>query len=216
MARAIVHFIDPLLSPAEQPRALLSGDERARADRFVSATHAHRWTIYRASLRTLLGESLQIPAKDVPLISGSKGKPSLAPPYHSLEFNLSHTDDLAVLITSTDGAVGIDLEPLERAASLLECASSFCHPEELDSLATEAKARASALLKLWTAKESLLKALGNGLSFPPTALLIRNFTGVASLPGIESLQLQRPQHPRLSRYEICVAIPSHITELSFA
>lgn len=211
MANAVLHLIDPA-SPMDETRACLTGEETARAERFVFPADAVRWTCYRAGLRKILGKTLSLDPADVPLIEGPGGKPALAPPHDHLEFNLSHADDLAAVIVSSHGPVGIDIEPWSRASSLIECADFFCHPDELNELPTDDEARAVRLLEIWTSKEALLKAVGTGLSFPPPQLCVDGDRGRSDsiLEGLSMFHLLIPDHPAIPNHRIAIAVTSTI------
>ncbi|MES2439183.1 MAG: 4'-phosphopantetheinyl transferase superfamily protein [Verrucomicrobiota bacterium] len=147
------------------------------------------------------------------------GKPILAPPHHWLHFNLSHCNDLAAIAICAYGPVGIDLESMNRAEGLLECETSFCHPEEIADLPGEASARAFQLLRIWTAKEAVLKALGTGLSHPPEEVRIRfglpTSTAVSKtlLLGINDQRLHSLEDPALTEHQAVVSAPKSVMEI---
>src|SRR4051794_34020071 len=91
--------------------ALLSADERARADRFRFAVDRRRFTVARGLLRVLLGRAIGAPPHEIEFSYGTRGKPGLRRPEGSgLEFNLTHSHGLALVATSWGRPVGIDLE----------------------------------------------------------------------------------------------------------
>src|SRR5438874_9984947 len=57
--------------------AVLSSDERERADRYHFELHRGRFIHGRGTLRFLLGEYLECPPKNLEFSYGSNGKPSL-------------------------------------------------------------------------------------------------------------------------------------------
>jgi len=209
MASAELHLIDPRIELGVDPMRLLSTDERERARRFVFEADGRRWSRFRAGLRILLGRHLGLAPEAVPIHAEPGGKPRLEPPLASLDFNLSHSDEFAVVAIAEPGPIGVDLEPLARAPELLGCEESFCHPQEIAALPEERPARARWLLELWIAKEALLKALGSGLGHPPQQLQVRGGRGRADppLPGLESLRLERIEHPRLESHLLALALP---------
>jgi 4'-phosphopantetheinyl transferase len=134
--------VDPALVRTEVT-ACLSAAERQQAERFRFEKDAVHWRACRAALRVVLGEALGIAAETVAFEFGEFGKPALSPPWDGLHFNLSHCRDLALIALCGDGAVGVDVEPADRAASLLGCEDAFCHPEEIAQLpADETSGRA--------------------------------------------------------------------------
>ena len=93
-----------------------------------------------------------------------------APRVHGLPVfvSVSSRGPLAALAVATS-PVGIDLEPFDAGAAPVD---AVLHPREvvgLGSLAAEARAR--AFLRIWTAKEAYLKALGRGFKRDPAAII---------------------------------------------
>jgi phosphopantetheinyl transferase len=192
---------------ADGARSILSNEEIERAARYRFERDAERWICWRAGLRRILAEYLGIDAAEVPIHSPESAKPQLADPDLHLHFNLSHSSNLAAVIVCGDGPVGIDIEPLARAASLPECRHEFCHPAEIEGLPADATSLERALLEIWVAKEALLKALGTGLGFPPRQLRIVGDHGRSSAPleGLDRFKLATPVMP--DRHLLAVAVP---------
>lgn len=196
--------------------ASLTRDEQLQAERFRFCEDALHWTACRASLRGILGKAVQLPPNEVPLVFSEFGKPGLAAPFDSIHFNLSHSSDLAIVALGTDGPVGIDLEKIDRAQELLECETTFCHPLEIQHLPDKILPRARQLLRIWTAKEAVLKALGTGLSHPPekTRIVFDKPTSHAVsdffLAGIEVQRLHELDFPELAGHQVFVSTPNSI------
>jgi len=102
-----------------------------------------------------------------------KGKPGLASdcqvgsPSQAIDFNLSHSGDLAVYAVARDCDVGVDVEQLRPIAEALQIAEKFFSAPERAELATVPHAQLpEAFLNCWTRKEAYVKALGDGLSAP--------------------------------------------------
>lgn len=217
--RAIVHLVFPEAFARETAYALLSSEEKSRAGRFRFEKDANHWIACRASLRSILGNAIQRPPLEVPLVFSEFGKPALAPPFQFLHFNLSHCENLALIVLSEDGPVGIDLEPSNRAPELLECESTFCHPLEIQKLPLETDERSRQLLRIWTAKEAVLKAMGTGLSHPPesTRIQFEQQPAVAlsypELPGLEFQRLHELIHRDLRTHQAFVSAPSSVKSI---
>jgi 4'-phosphopantetheinyl transferase len=126
----------------------------------------------RTPLLTLLASYLRIPASAVILDRDDRGKPHLA---HSmsgqgnmcrLDFNWSHSGDYALVAICRDGAVGVDIERHGKNLRTLDLARRFFAPSETEALASfPPEVRDRAFIGLWCAKEAVLKAAGEGLSF---------------------------------------------------
>ena len=126
----------------------------------------------RAPLLELLAAYLDRPASSVALDEDARGKPRLASSISAsgaadrLEFNWSHSGDFALVALARGCALGVDIERFGKDQRSLEIARRFFDPAEADALARlEPAARDRAFIKLWCAKEAVLKAVGEGLSF---------------------------------------------------
>ncbi|HKA06227.1 MAG TPA: 4'-phosphopantetheinyl transferase superfamily protein, partial [Gemmataceae bacterium] len=110
----------------------------------------------------LLGHYLRLPPQEVPVLYADGGKPHL-PAGFPLQFNLSHTDGLAVYAVG-QARVGVDVErcrPIPDADGLV--ARFFSRRECEQFHALPADDRPAAFLRAWTRKEAVLKAIGRGV-----------------------------------------------------
>jgi 4'-phosphopantetheinyl transferase len=149
-------------------RDVLSVDERERAGRFRFEPHRAQYVRTRATLRWLLAHYLGVPADEIWLGYSSYGKPTLVEPAsHDLEFNVSHTEGIAIFGFTRGHRIGVDIEKLRTDFEAEEIAERFFSPAERAALHAIAKeARHAAFFRVWTRKESYIKALGEGLSHP--------------------------------------------------
>ena len=96
---------------------------------------------------------------------GEHGKP-YAPAVPAIDFNLSHSRDHVLLAFARHQPLGVDLERIDRRLSLEDLARRFFSGDEADALDRLGETeRLPAFLRLWTCKEAVLKAIGQGLSF---------------------------------------------------
>lgn len=166
------------VKPAELERmaAVLSVAERERAARFGTVALRSRYVVGRATLRTLLAAAIAMPAAEVPLRQGSRGRPELDLPEPPLDFNVSHTGDVALigfLATRRGARVGIDIEHCDRQLDADRLARRYLTAQEHASFERlEADARRRRFIELWTCKEAMSKATGAGLSAPMRELCI--------------------------------------------
>lgn len=149
---------------------LLSESERGRARRLVQEHHRRRFVAAHASLRRILAGYTARPARELAFTTGPHGKPALAQPDRSsrpsLEFNLSHSADLALVAVAWARPVGVDLERWEREMDHLELARRFFSPAECASLEALAERRDDVVhgfFAAWSRKEAYLKARGEGV-----------------------------------------------------
>ncbi len=107
------------------------------------------------------------PASPWSFEDGVHGKPFLTPGQSALEFNLAHTNGLVACVLTHGGAVGVDVESLDRAVNGDDIARRyFSAPEILGLQELAGVERATRFIELWTLKEAYLKAIGAGLSNP--------------------------------------------------
>ncbi len=97
---------------------------------------------------------------------GKRGKPHLA---DLAPFNISHAGDYAVLALSRQN-VGVDLERI-RPLDWQRIALRFFHPEERVFLAQSTEPERD-FFRIWTLKESYLKAEGTGFSVSPASFAV--------------------------------------------
>ncbi|HEY5850188.1 MAG TPA: 4'-phosphopantetheinyl transferase superfamily protein [Lysobacter sp.] len=117
--------------------------------------------------RNWLAAELGVPAAALPLARDPRGRPRLGGELAGWDCNWSHSGD-GLLIALGEGVhVGIDLERLRPRARALELARRYFTVAEVDWLhaAPSAAVRDHAFLRLWCAKEAVLKAHGHGISF---------------------------------------------------
>jgi len=150
-------------------RLSLDDDERARAARFVAAQDRTRYVAAHGLLRHVLGCYLKTPPELVRYRYAPRGKPSLAPRAGAppLQFNLSHSGDLALFAVTLRRRIGVDLERVRRGRDVMGIGARFFSPREVAALrALPRGARMGAFYRCWTCKEAYLKARGDGLSLP--------------------------------------------------
>ncbi len=144
--------------------ALLDEEERLRAARYRTAVLQRRFIAGRAFLRTVLGTVLDVDPRQLRFGYGPAGKPFLDAP---LRFNLSHSDDMALLALSAGGEIGADIERIRPDLEHGALARRFFSPSEESWLsAVPAHERAAAFCDCWTAKEAYIKGRGDGMRFP--------------------------------------------------
>ncbi|MCU0735566.1 MAG: 4'-phosphopantetheinyl transferase superfamily protein [Methylotetracoccus sp.] len=154
---------DPLLDVVRLA-GLLSAGERERAAGFRFERHRRRYVIGRAALRGVLGTLVDCDPAALPLLTESGGKPALR---CGPAFNVSHSEEHLVIGIAHEGRLGVDAEVKKSIPDAMELANGSFADDEIAVLETlSASERSEAFLKIWTRKESLLKALGTGLSMP--------------------------------------------------
>jgi len=156
---------------------VLDLEEKERAARFHFDHLRRSFVITRGVLRCLLGRYVGIHPSAILFQYGLKGKPAL-PSAANLEFNASHSGDVAAFAFTTGCQIGIDVERIRQVIEAEQIASRFFCPEEAaEVLSLPPGKRERAFFSCWTRKEAYIKATGDGLSVP-----LDEFR-VALLPG---------------------------------
>jgi 4'-phosphopantetheinyl transferase len=97
------------------------------------------------------------------------GKPFLAPEFSSylLNFNLSHSESMALYAITRNMESGVDLERVRSDVEYEEIAKHFFSVNEVAILRTiPIEKKLEAFYRCWTLKEAYIKARGKGLSLP--------------------------------------------------
>jgi len=162
--------LNPVLGPRPLTAALLSPDEIARAERIRRPDVRQRFIAARAGLRRVLAQYLGCHGNEIRLRYGEQGKPEIDDPQTRIHFNLSHAADLALLAVSTQGPVGIDLEPIAWRPHVHAIAARMFQPAVARRLRRlQGEMLILEFLRAWTALEARAKCLGQGLFRPPPA-----------------------------------------------
>jgi len=153
----------------------LHNDEYAKLIPLVSEAKAARLARFRRfedSQRSLLGDILAryaislksgIQNKDLVFDENEYGKPLLKRPC-TVHFNISHSGSW-VACALDDAPVGIDIE--ETGPADLAIAQRFFSKNEYSLLiSTPTEMQQEQFYRIWTLKESYIKALGHGLCIP--------------------------------------------------
>lgn len=163
-------LVDLSAQPPTAALALLSEDERNRAQRFRFERDARRYQASHVALRQVLGEAQQTPPERLLFNEGLHGKPRLLPQQgqRSVHFNLSHSGDWALIGLSREHPMGVDLEephPMDDTPALVQRLFTVSEQRSYERLPPEQGL--IAFLQGWTRKEACLKALGSGLVIEP-------------------------------------------------
>jgi len=144
----------------------LPPEEMARSSRFRHLTARRNYLVAHSAMRRLLGAMLNLEPREIPLGTSPHGKPELAGALRGqLHFNLTHSGNLALLAVCADMEVGVDVERIRPVPDALRLATRFFTPTEAAALdKTPEPDRHLAFFRLWTRKEALVKATGEGIA----------------------------------------------------
>jgi 4'-phosphopantetheinyl transferase len=162
-------YLNTPLYPINEYLMLLSENELARLNRFQSDEDKRRYTVAHASLRNILASYLPVKPEAIQFEVNAQGKPALHSNHtkNNIHFNLSHSGELALVAVVRDRPVGVDVEWIKPLNDHLKLAERHFSPAEISTIKNmEADTSSHAFIQLWTGKEALIKARGNGLSLP--------------------------------------------------
>jgi 4'-phosphopantetheinyl transferase len=147
-------------------RRVLEPEELYRAGRFRFERLQRHFVASRGFLRYVLGRYLAARPEALKFSYNWYGKPSLAGE-RSLQFNMSHSHEMALVAVTRDAAVGVDVEHIRSDFASEEIATRFFSRFEVETLKLLPKEeQVAAFFRCWARKEAYIKAIGKGLSQP--------------------------------------------------
>ena len=210
---------------------LLSADELARADKFAFSNDRNRFVRSRSALRLILSRYVDCQAGEVEFCYNEHGKPELFFPLtKDPGFNLSHTEEVAIIAIAKGRNVGVDVNTLQRAVGQnLEWVPvvkrSFSIAEQSGLFALPVAEQERMFYRIWSQKEAYTKAIGEGYRYGfqtftvavehggSTALIADEknpqFVGEWQLASVDigsnliaALACDGPQMPQIRQYEL--------------
>ncbi len=184
MRRGDVHVwcirLDNAVTQFEDLDAVLSDDERRRAESFRYAVDRDQFVSSRCVLRTVLATYVGLAPEQLafcyPCVCGNQHcravhrKPALTADCGGahVRFNLSHSAGLAAIVVCHGGDVGVDVERIDArtAGELVSAGVDPMAPNDARDAATSARGalQPQEFFRQWTRSEALSKALGLGLA----------------------------------------------------
>jgi 4'-phosphopantetheinyl transferase len=161
----------------DEAYALLNAEERVRAAGMRSIARREEFIAGRGSLRRLLGIQLGVEATVLAFEQGKHGKPRLRKDNYGdsgfagmsasshLEFNVAHSGRIVLIALSRAGAVGVDVERVDREIEALAVARTAFQAEDVARIEGAGNPLAE-FFRCWTRREAVGKADGRGLLRP--------------------------------------------------
>lgn len=150
---------------------LLSDAEKERSERFKFYKHRKAFIASHGFMHTVLGYYINTPANEIKFSHTKLGKPALIENQNPdlIQFNLSHSNNIAMLAVCKQHALGIDVEYAKRKTEWNGISKRFFTPNEQQQLFKLNKdEQKNAFFQIWTRKEAHMKVTGMGLSLSPT------------------------------------------------
>ena len=146
---------------------VLSEDELIRAKKFYFDDDRRAYITTRGCLRYLLASFTAMDPAKIVFKYTDHGKPIIEQEGADLQFNVSHSRNLGLIGFHVGSPIGVDIESVKHSGDLEQVARRFFSANEVSSLLSlPEKEQITGFYNCWTRKESFIKALGHGLSFP--------------------------------------------------
>lgn len=180
---------------------VLSSDERCRALRFVHHADAIRFATSRTMLRNCLATAINESAASIQFAASASGRPMLYGDHtrSTIDFNISHSGDHALITWSRKRKVGVDIEFRRHDLgweSLVDKVLGSADTLQLANTVTEH--RRALFFDIWVAKEALLKAEGSGIGAGLTGFSVAS--GNHRLPVVHGIN---PIANTLRKFRAC-------------
>lgn len=150
---------------------LMSAAEKERSERFKFYKHRKAFIASHGFMHTVLAYYINTPANEITFSHSKNGKPSLIKEQNpgNIQFNLSHSNSIAMLAICKNNSVGIDVEYAQRKTDWIGISKRFFTENEQKKLfSLNESQQKEAFFKIWTRKEAHMKVTGLGLSLAPT------------------------------------------------
>jgi len=173
-------FLDATNIQSESVTGILSADELAKAEKFHFEGDQKKFIMTRGLLRMILGSYLGKKPGELCFEYNAFGKPVLPADAgcDALQFNLSHSGEIALYAVTRGRNIGIDAERIRDNVDIGQIAKRFFSAEEIRSLdSIHKKNRSEVFFKYWTRKEAFIKARGEGISFPMEQCDVSSISG---------------------------------------
>lgn len=144
---------------------LLSREEKERAFRYKFEKDRRQFVMARGALRMVLGGYLNRDPRQVLFLENGYGKPELINGKR-VTFNISHSHGVVMMAFTKVSEIGIDVESVQELDYLSLAGRFFAKPEQEMLQALPTSEHLQAFYLCWTRKEALVKAVGEGLSYP--------------------------------------------------
>ena len=141
-------------------RSFLSIEEIRLAERRATEDLRREALVSFGLRRKILADLLNVSPATLVFDQQKHGKPALKK--YPLHFNVSHSGDFWVMLTDDQHPVGIDVEDTQREVEFKALAQRFFTSKEADLVKNDNNP-AEVFWHLWTGKEALLKATGEGI-----------------------------------------------------
>lgn len=173
---------DMFIEVESELKKLLSNDETERLLKFKFEKDRQTYCIAHGLKRVLLAALLNT-KEQVEISSHSNGKPFISHQKHNmpLHFSLSHSEKMIALAFQKNSPLGVDIEKIQPADKYGNVIQHYFTSDEQKLIS---RSDNDAFFKIWTQKEAIGKATGQGIANLPEIVIPDDYElSTASLGG---------------------------------
>lgn len=155
-----IHVWNNSLFSREIDYSILTNQELYYAEKYPTSEQRKKYYYTRCLLKQILSKYIGISAEDISFVHNPNGKPYLCCD-KNIYFNLSHTNEKFCLAIGCTDEIGIDIEAKPESHTMQELMDYFLTEAEQSNVINEFPDNLEhKLLRMWTQKEAITKALG--------------------------------------------------------
>lgn len=145
-------------------RALLSNDEVLKLQQYKNKPTQYTSTVTRSLCRLILAQYTNTTPQSLKFIRNQHGKPELVDNINTLRFNLSHNNELIVMVVCANDDIGCDIENPKRKINVELISRRYFAKQEHKQLShLTGEQQKKRFFEIWTLKEAFVKATGIGI-----------------------------------------------------
>ncbi len=161
--------LDLPIKRVQELKEKLSIDERIKSEHFRFERDRSQFIAARGILRMILGCYLGVEPSTIRFFYEKHGKPRLQNTFAKtdIQFNVSHSEGLALYSFTRGHEVGVDIEYMREISEMEQIVERFFSVRDRVFFGTlPASEKQYPFFHWWTRKEAFVKATGEGLSSP--------------------------------------------------
>ena len=162
-------MLNPYDNNLEQYFDLLSESEKFNINKIKIDEVRTRSISSKFITKFILSGYIGVDIQNITFSYNEFGKPEILHSLNplNLQFNVSHSGDLGIMVVTIGNSVGIDIEKITDLENMDEIINLCFSDQEINFMTGLDKPfKTEIFYKIWTGKEAFVKALGTGLSFP--------------------------------------------------
>ena len=146
-------------------RSLLTPDESKQLLQYKNQAAQHTYLITRSICRLILTQYVNSEPHSLSFVRDQHGKPELVHNKHNIRFNLSHNNQVIIMVVCVNDDIGCDIEDPKRKVSIEPITRRyFSKQEHIDIAHLKGEQQQQRFFQFWTLKEAFVKATGRGIS----------------------------------------------------